>query len=282
MTSPSVLISTKTITKRLEYERRPNDPPQDNKVLQFLSMMQEPQEFGDIKKFLKKRNKLFRNMDKDRKGLSTLLNRMIEKKQIIKLPQNKQHRYPRYTTKENNKNKFESSFDGYLYRTESTMFMFNTPNYAQSNYDINNDKTSKLTEEQLRIKKLVTTLGIQILSTMLSSYDRSFNVKSNDEENIENRNLWLKNALSYHDPIDELTYKVERILGIDRLVDNKSKQTKLLKQTKSTKKILKELYPNILNNIEVMEESLEAQKDNLREDYEEIIEMSDRIRNDVS
>ena len=266
---------------RKKFERRVNDEPPDKEIKKFLSIVKEPQTFGGISDFLKQKNKAYKNMDKNRKGLSLLLNRMIERKEIIKLKKNNENQYPRYTTKDKNKIKFESSFDGYLFRTESTMFMFNTPNYAQSNYDINNDKTTKLTEEQLRIKKLVTTLGIQMLSTMLSSYDRPFNKKINDEANTENRNLWLKNALSYHDPIDKLINRVETLLGIDRLVDSKSKRTKLLKQIKSKKKLLHELYPNILKNMDVSEELLEEQKNNLREDYEEIIEMSDRIRNGV-
>ncbi len=277
----SVLIHTEIIPKKPEYERSPLDLPPNKEIIQFLNIMQEPKTFGDIRHFLKDSKKAYKNMDKNRKGLSLLLNRMIEQKEIIKLPSDKTNPYPRYTTKEKTKSKFESAFDGYLYRTESSMFMFNPSGHMQSNYDITNNDSTKLTESQLKIKRLVTSLGIQVLNTMLSSYDRSHDEKNNDSTNKENRDLWLKNALSFHDPIDELTPKVETILGLDRLVDSKSNRTKLLKQTKSTKKTLQELYPNITKNIEVMEELLEEQKENLREDYEEVLEMSDRIRNDV-
>lgn len=276
------MIFTKTITERKEFERKPNDPPPDKEIIQFLNIVQEPKTFGDIRNFLKQKKRVYKNMKKNRKGLSLLLNRMIEKKQIIKLSQDKENQYPRYTTKNKNKIKFESSFDGYLYRTESSMFMFNPSGYMQSNYDITNDESTKLTESQLRIKKLVTCLGIQVLYTMLSSYDRPFNSKIDTQTNILNQNIWLKNALSFHDPINELIDRIEPILGLNRLVESESKRTKQVNKTKSIKKSLHELYPNILKNIDNVESILEEQKNDLREDYEEIMEMSNRIRNDIS
>ena len=103
---------------REKFERRVDDPPPDNEIMEFLNVSQEPQEFGDIRNYLKKINRAYKNMDKNRKGLSLLLNQMIEKKQIIKLPKDKKNQHPKYTTTKKNKEIFEAQLDGFLLRTE--------------------------------------------------------------------------------------------------------------------------------------------------------------------
>jgi len=73
------------VTDRKKFERRVNDEPPDKEIKKFLSLVKEPQTFGGISNFLKQKNKAYKNMHKNRKGLSLLLNRMTDRKEIIRL-----------------------------------------------------------------------------------------------------------------------------------------------------------------------------------------------------
>ncbi len=261
---------------RKKFERRANDEPPDNEIKKFLSLVKEPQTFGGISNFLKQKKRAYKNSD-NRKGLSLLLNRMIERKEIIKLQKDDDNPYPRYTVDNSSKSKFQSAFDGYIFRTESTLCMFNSEGLVQGDVDIDNKR--KLTEEERRIKKLVTYFGIQILYTMLQSYERPINTKLSTTKNIINRNLWLKNALSFHDPIGELINKPSIMPQVNEDFKNAFQNKQLTKKITLMKDSLFELYPNIMNNINNAEQQImQLKKDSLDDEYYEISEMYDKIR----
>jgi len=137
----------------------------------------------------------------------------------------------------------------------------------------------KLTEEERRIKKLVTYFGIQMLYTMLESYERPINPKLTTEKNIINRDLWLKNALSFHDPIGELINKQAIIPQVNVYSKNAFQNKQLTKKITLMKNSLFELYPKIMVNMNRAEKLItQLKEDGLDDEYYDSSEMYDRIR----
>jgi len=155
--------------------------------------------------------------------------------------------------------------------------MFNSEGLTQGDIDIDNKR--KLKEEERRIKKLVTYFGIQMLYTMLQSYERPINSKLSTKKNIINRNLWLKNALSFHDPIGELINKQAIMPQVNEDSKNAFQNKQLTKKISLMKNLLFELYPHIMNNMNNAEQQImQLKKNSLDDEYYEISEMYDKIR----
>jgi len=268
------------VNNRKRFERRKNDPPPDKYILTWLNLESNPKTFGEIRTYLKGINKAYMNMDKNRKGLSLSLNRMIEKNEIKKFEKDNTHLYPRYTTTAKHKTAFESALDGYLMKTESIAYMFKAEGSMRSNRDIDPDPSkSKISDRERLVRKLVTCLGVQTLYIILSSYDRPINPNKSTSVNKANREVWLKNALSYHDPIElSIDDQIERILVDFDFAENQFENKRMLKKIALIKKQLQKIYPNITQNMINMENDLEDAKNDLREYYQEIPDMAYRIR----
>ena len=271
---------TSVVNNRKRFEKRIHDPPPDDDIMTWLNFESNPKTFGEIRTYLKGIKKAYVNMDKNRKGLSLLLNRMIGKKMIKKLEKDNTHLYPRYTTTAKHKTAFESALDGYLMKTESIAYMFKAEGRMRSNRDIDPDPSkSKISDRERLVRKLVTCLGVQTLYIILSSYDRPINPNKSTSVNKANREVWLKNALSYHDPIElSIDDQIERILAGFDFAENQFENKRMLKKIALIKKQLQKIYPNITQNMINAENDLEDAKNSLREDYQEIPDMSYRIR----
>ena len=223
-----------------------------------------PQEFGEINSYLEQMGCAYPNHKKVRTGLSHALLRLIKQKKIKKLPANKNHKYPRYTS--NSKEVFESAFDGYNYRNEIVSVMFK--DFAgKSEHHLNMEKY---------VTGLVNYLGVQMLDTILSSYTVPINPKSSSKSNIKNRDLWLKNALSYHEPNVGILDWFERTIisnSDEYTFENKS----VLKDVRIMQESLRNTYPDITKYMDEVKAYLEDVKDALRDTYLNSNQFSNKI-----
>ncbi len=229
----------------------------------FLSSKDKPQKFGDIAKYLAEHDNPYPNYKKDRSGLSHSLLKLIKQKRIKKLTVDKNHKYPRYVS--NSKTIFESAFDGYLFRNETVGVMFR--NMARD-FDDNFDpkKMDFFVKPENKVKTLVNYLGVQMLDTILSSYVRPINSKETVKSNRKYREVWLKNALSYHEPDIGIIEMFERVIinnNDKEVFENKS----LLKDVNLMKKSLRKIYPNITEHIDSYDGYSEELKDAMRDTY---------------
>lgn len=253
------------MARRLNFKRK-LDQTVESTIEEFLNYAYEPQIFGEIQTHLKKRGIKYKNSDNDRSGLAHTLKRMIKQKRIRKITDNT-HRFPRYTTL--SKSTFEAALDGHLMKTESTKFVFSGDRGRLSDIDIDSEfpmpKTSY--QEQL-VRKLVTCIGVQTLYLVLSSYERPIDPKKSEWDNIANREAWLKNALSYHNPKElSLDDQIENYLADSDVSPIQFENKRMLKKIKSMKKQLVKLYPNITGNMMYTENDMDSSKEALRSHY---------------
>ncbi|EPA06166.1 hypothetical protein BG20_I0829 [Candidatus Nitrosarchaeum limnium BG20] len=215
--------------------------------------MEFPQTFGDIQNHLKKRKIQYKNSENDRSGLSHTLNRMIKKNRIKKIPRDPSSKKPRYVSLE--KSTFDASFDGFIMRTEYTAFLYKPLPYMRGDSDIENifKRKSPLNYKEKKIQKLITFLGIQILYSVITSYERPVNRISSKKINKKNHEMWLKNALSLHDPLEPIGDIVSDLL--------------LEESTTNLKKLIKKMYPHIAGRLESAEDGLDELKNVLRNGY---------------
>ena len=235
-------------------------------IEEFLNYEDEAQTFGQIKAHLKKRKIVYENSDKDRSGLAHTLNRMKKRKKIKKIT-DKTHRFPRYTTL--SKSTFEAALDGHLMKTESIKYVFSGERGMLSDLDIDAEfPMPKFSYQEQLVRKLVTCLGVQTLYLILSSYKRPIDPKKSTWDNIANREAWLKNALSYHNPEHlSLDDQIEGYLGDSVISKIQFKNKRMLKKIDSMKKQLQKFYPNITQNMIYTEKELTDSKKALREHY---------------
>lgn len=236
----------------------------DDVIVYFLNKNNDPQEFGEINNFLKKHNLEYGKENKNaRTGLAHTLLRLIKLKKIKKLRADKNHIYPRYTS--NSKINFESALDGYLFRNETIGSMFrNIGIDFDSEFDPKN--MDFFVKPENKIKALVNYLGVQMLDTILSSYVRPINSKESTKSNKKNRDIWLKNALAYHEPDIGIIDMFERVMtesNDNELFENKS----WLKDVNLLKKSLRKTYPNITKYIDDYEDYSEELRDAMRDTY---------------
>lgn len=230
----------------------------------FLNYEEYPQTFGNIKEYLKSKNIVYKNSDKDRSGLAHTLNRMIKKHRIKKIPRDPLSKKPLYVSLE--KSTFDASFDGFIRRTEYTTFLYKPLPYLRGDSDIDNIfKRTTLNYKEKQIQKLITFLGIQILYSVITSYERPINKTSSGKINKQNHEVWLKNALSLHDPLEPIGDIVSRLFS-------KESTTKL-------KELIKEMYPHITGRLESAEEGLDEIKNSLRASYLKRPDFAVRMRN---
>ena len=105
-----------------------------------------------------------------------------------------------------------------------------------------------------------------MLDTILSSYVRPINPKQSVKSNRKYREIWLKNALSYHEPDIGIIDMFERVIvnnNDKEVFENKS----LLKDINLMKKSLRKIYPNITEYIDDYEGYSKEVKDAMRDTY---------------
>lgn len=263
---------------RAKFERRVTDEPPDQMILTWLTIEKEAKTMKQIREFLKDSGRAYVNMDKNRSGLVALLKRLLVKKKIKKLESDLEHRYPRYTAIENTT--FGIGLDGNLFRTESTSSMFRAHGLGYGQRDIEQgikNEKSKLTRKEKQIETLVTYMGIQMLYTILTSYERPINNKLSSKKNAKNRDTWLKNALSYHEPDIGIIDLFERIMVDYGIGEYSFENKKLLNDVSHFKKLLCNMYPHISKNMKDAESILEDVTDAMRDSYLDIPKLSKRI-----
>lgn len=254
------------MARLLNYNRKEGKTVEST-IENFLNYGDDPKTFGEISAHLKKKGIVYKNSDKDRSGLAHTLKRMIKQKRIKKII-DKTHRFPRYAAL--SKSAFESALDGQVMKMESLTFMFMPDGARRSDLDIESEfPFTKLSRQEQLLRNLVTCLGVQTLYIILSSYDRTFDPKKSHLENKKNREEWLKNALSYHDPVESSLDEIieRRILEGYRFDENQFEIERMLKKIATIKKQLEKIYPNITQNMIKTENELEEVKKLIRDDY---------------
>ena len=255
------------MTRKLNYRREKLNEDVEHAIEEFLNYANEPKTFGEIQAHLKTKKIVFKNADKDRSGLAHTLKRMIKQKRIKKII-DKTRPYPCYTTY--SKSMFECALDGQMMKLESMTFMFMPDGARISDIDIESEfPYPRFSRREQLLRNLVTCLGVQTLYIILSSYSRTFNPKKSHLQNKINREEWLKNALSYHDPVESsLDAQIERrILEAYHFDENQFEIEPMLRKIASIKKQLKKIYPNITQNMITTENHLAAAKELSRDDY---------------
>lgn len=241
------------MTQHLDYKGRDVHPSVESVIKQFLNSIGHPQTFGEINKYLKEKNIQYKNSDKDRSGLAHTLNRMIEHNQIKKIPKDDFNNYPKYITIE--KSTFDASFEGYLMRTELTSFLYKPLPYSRGDQDIEDifKRKKKFSLQERKIQKLITFLGLQIIFSVVTGYERPINRTKTTKINKTNLDSWLKNALAFHDPLEPIGEIVSELLSGD--------------DTSDLKKTMKDMYPHIIGRMESSQIDFDEIKNDLREGY---------------
>lgn len=257
--------STCGVRKKFNFNGKDVDTPEPF-IEEFLNVQDEPQTFGQIQAFLKKRGIVYKNSDKDRSGLAHTLNRMIKNGRIRKHKPDETYRFPHYTTL--SKSTFEAALDGHLMKTESMTFMFRPEGMRRGDIDIESEfPLPKFSQMEQLVRNLITRLGVQTLYILLTSYVRPNDPNKSSSDYEANRNAWLKNALSYHNPVESsLDDHIKGILGFDSK-EYQFEPKLLLKKIDLIKIQIQKIYPNIIQNMIITENNLKKVKDLMREDY---------------
>ena len=214
-----------------------SDINREDIIENFLKGKGVPKTFGEINSYLEDVGCAYPNHKKDRTGLSHALLRMMKKNVVVKHEKNQQHKYPRYSSL--SQSTFDAQLDGYLLRTESTANLFKHYGFWEIKDGLNK---SKLSNEEILVKKMASRLGIQILYMIIASYKRPITKGKSKEENQMNRKAWLNNALSLNQPIDEIGEVVSNYLdgkNIQKLIQAMDKHyPAIMKQMKDAEEII--------------------------------------------
>jgi len=225
------------MARRLNHKREKMSDSTEKYIKNFLNNKNTPPTFGEINEYLKEHNVQYKNSTKDRSGLAHALNRMIKAKEIKKFSKGEYKNFPTYAPFD--KSSFEAMLEGYLMRTESTAYLYKPYGFQRGEQDVEDILTKKkqFNFRELTLQKLITYLGIQIIYSVITSYERPIN-RTSKKIDKENHNVWLKNALSFYDPLDPIGEMVGRYLSGENI--------------KYWKDSLKKIYPNIS---QIMEET---------------------------
>lgn len=225
----------------------------ETEIVEFLTSKGYPQTFGEINDGIKEQGIKYKNSDKDRSGLAHTLNRLIKQNKIKKHPKDDNNKYPTYVTLE--QTTFDAAFDGYLTRVEATAFLYRPLPHMQMSKDI--DKMFKrkkpLDFNECSIQKLIAMLGLQIIYSVIIGYERPNNRDKKGKIIKSNLDAWMKNALAFHDPLEQIGELVAEHLP-DLTTDK-------------LKKILKSMYPVIAGRLEDSRDGFDELRNDLRGSY---------------
>jgi len=214
-----------------------SDINREDIIENFLKAKGIPKTFGEINSYLEDVGCEYPNHKKDRTGLSHALLRMMKKHIIVKHEKTQQNKYPRYSSL--SQSTFDAQLDGYLLRTESTANLFKPHGFWGIKDGVNE---SKLSNEEILIKKITSRLGVQILYMIIASYKRPISKGKFNEEKQNNHKAWLNNALSLNQPIDEISKVVSNYLegkDISKLIQAMDKHyPAIMKQMKDAEEII--------------------------------------------
>jgi len=231
----------------------------------FNALKLKPMMFGDISNYLKDNEEIIA-VYANRKGLALALRRLQDKKLIIKLPPDKEHKYPYYQPLE--KSNFDVMFEGFVFGEE---FRQTLNDSILPLDDIRKNRKKKLSRKSLAINNLIHQYGISILYLILLSFKRKGNQK-----------LWLKKALSYGedhfgssalDMFRSWCYEYQNMVFEHNTVDNP------YRVLPEIEKLLKQQYKDTIKALESRIQIANDTKETTKEDWLSKPELLNRIMN---